>query len=108
MIFGSLNRKFSLCVFILICFLSVKLPVMSQTTWFTDGYHGGVYGHYPQWQAQFMVEQLKKDPGWAINLEIEPETWDTISVTDAENFKVFQAYFEKESPSGRVEFVNPT
>lgn len=80
----------------------------NQTAWFTDGYHGGVYGHYPQWQARFMVEKLEEHPDWAINIEIEPETWDTISVTDSENFRAFQAYFEKEGPAGRVEFVNPT
>lgn len=108
MVLENLSQKHKLSVFILFCFLLVKIPVLSQTAWFTDGYHGGIYGHYPQWQARFMVEQLEKHPGWAINLEIEPETWDTISVTDAKNFKVFQAYFEKEGPSGRIEFVNPT
>lgn len=108
MIFSFLNKRCSLSVFILVCFLLVKMPALSQTAWFTDGYHGGIYGHYPQWQARFMVEQLEKHPQWAINLEIEPETWDTISVTDTENFKAFQAYFEKEGPSGRIEFVNPT
>ncbi|MDY9919386.1 alpha-mannosidase [Proteiniphilum saccharofermentans] len=108
MVLENLSQKHRLSVFILFCFLLVKIPVLSQTAWFTDGYHGGIYGHYPQWQARFMVEQLEKHPDWAINLEIEPETWDTISVTDAENFKAFQAYFEKEGPSGRIEFVNPT
>ncbi|RNC65514.1 glycoside hydrolase family 38 C-terminal domain-containing protein [Proteiniphilum sp. X52] len=108
MVLENLSQKHRLSIFILFYFLLVKIPVLSQTAWFTDGYHGGIYGHYPQWQARFMVEQLEKHPDWAINLEIEPETWDTISVTDAENFKVFQAYFEKEGPSGRIEFVNPT
>ena len=55
-----------------------------------------------------MVDNLEKTPEWAINLEIEPETWDSISVIDAKNFKAFQDYFEKEGPSGRIEFVNPT
>lgn len=108
MALSNLNRKYRLSVFILIGFLLMEMSVLSQTAWFTDGYHGGIYGHYPQWQARFMVEQLEKHPDWAINLEIEPETWDTISVTDAENFKAFRAYFEKEGPSGRIEFVNPT
>lgn len=108
MVVTKMNRKYRLSSFILFCFLVVKTPALTQTAWFTDGYHGGIYGHYPQWQAQFMVEQLDKHPDWAINLEIEPETWDTISVTDAKNFKAFQAYFEKEGPSGRIEFVNPT
>ncbi|WP_323402112.1 glycoside hydrolase family 38 C-terminal domain-containing protein [Proteiniphilum sp.] len=108
MAFGDLNREYRLFIFSLFCFLLVKIPVLSQTAWFTDGYHGGIYGHYPIWQARFMVEQLEKHPDWAINLEIEPETWDTISVTDAKNFKAFQSYFEKEGPTGRIEFVNPT
>lgn len=92
----------------LFCVIMMKIPALSQTAWFADGYHGGIYGHYPQWQAHFMVEQLENHPDWAINLEIEPETWDTISVTDAVNFRAFQSYFEREGPSGRIEFVNPT
>jgi hypothetical protein len=23
-----------------------------------DGYHGGIYGHYPLWNTQFMVDRL--------------------------------------------------
>src|SRR5690554_2221031 len=80
----------------------------AQTAWFADAYHGGIYGHYPQRQARFMVEQLNQNPGWAINLEIEPETWDTVCVKDAENFKAFQDFFETEGKNGRIEFVNPT
>ena len=80
----------------------------AQKAWFADGYHGGVYGHYPMWQAHFMVETLTENPEWAINLEIEPETWDTINVKDAENFKAFQEYYEIKGRFGRIEFVNPT
>ncbi|MEN6454029.1 MAG: glycoside hydrolase family 38 C-terminal domain-containing protein [Prolixibacteraceae bacterium] len=80
----------------------------AQTAWFADGYHGGIYGHYPMWQARFMVDKLTGNPGWKINLEIEPETWDTVCVKDAENFKAFQDYYEKEGRFGRIEFVNPT
>jgi alpha-mannosidase len=78
-----------------------------QKAWFADGYHGGVYGHYPMWQASFMVSELTKNPGWSINLEIEPETWDTVSVKDAENFKRFQDYYAQKGRFGRIEFVNP-
>ena len=102
----KLNNRLS--TFLVLGCLILRLPSFSQMAWFTDGYHGGIYGHYPQWQARFMVEQLEKNPHWAINLEIEPETWDTISVTDTDNFRAFQAYFEKEGPTGRIEFVNPT
>ena len=108
MIFFNKARKRKLLSLTFLLSLVFVMPAISQTAWFTDGYHGGIYGHYPQWQARFMVEQLEKHPGWAINLEIEPETWDTISVTDADNFKAFQAYFEKEGPHKRIEFVNPT
>lgn len=80
----------------------------AQQTWFVDGYHGGVYGHYPQWQARFMVEKLTQIPDWNISLEIEPETWDSVSVTDAQNFKALQEYYEKEGRFGRIEFTNPT
>lgn len=34
------------------------MPVWSQTAWFSDGYHGGVYAHYPMWQARFTIENL--------------------------------------------------
>ena len=81
--------------------------LQAQQAWFADGYHGGIYGHYPMWQAKFMVDQLKTNPGWAINLEIEPETWDSISIKDAENFAAFQAYYDREGRHGRIEFVNP-
>ena len=81
--------------------------LQAQQSWFADGYHGGVYGHYPMWQAKFMLDQLKANPGWAINLEIEPETWDTVSIKDAVNFTALQAYYDREGRHGRIEFVNP-
>ena len=88
--------------------LLATAQTQAQKAWFADGYHGGVYGHYPMWQARFMVEKLNENPGWAINLEIEPETWDTVSVKDAENFSALQEYFKSTGRFGRIEFVNPT
>ncbi len=75
--------------------------------YFADGYHGGIYGHYPMWQARFMVEKLKEHPDWKINLEIEPETWDRVAEQDAENFKRLQDYYRETGRLGRIEFVNP-
>ena len=89
-------------------FMIAGFSLQAQQAWFADGYHGGIYGHYPKWQAKFMVDQLKANPGWVINLEIEPETWDTISIKDADNFAALQAYYDKEGRHGRIEFVNPT
>lgn len=103
-----MNNRNTYYHFIGILFLLLAgIGTKAQTAWFTDGYHGGVYGHYPSWQAQFMVEKLIENPEWKINLEIEPETWDTVSVKDAENFKALQEYYEKTGRFGRIEFVNP-
>lgn len=88
-------------------FLGAVKPVSAQTSWFIDGYHGGVYGHYPMWQAKFMVDHLTSNPDWKICLEIEPETWDTVSVKDADSFRAFQEYYKKTGRFGRIEFVNP-
>ncbi len=101
------NRNLSISILILVL-LIIKINMYGQTAWFADGYHGGVYGHYPDWQAKFMYENLKKNPDWNINLEIEPETWDTVSLNDEDNFRTFQDFFEKEGRFGRIEFVNPT
>ncbi len=93
--------------FLFAVFSALAVFSQAQTAWFADGYHGGVYGHYPMWQAKFMVEKLTENPGWKINLEIEPETWDTVSIKDAENFKAFQKYYSETGRFGRIEFVNP-
>lgn len=53
--------------------------VRAQQAYFVDGYHGGIYGHYPvKWKTQFIVDQLAMHPDWRICMEIEPETWDTV------------------------------
>lgn len=79
-----------------------------QTAYFADGYHGGMYGHYPMWQAKFMVDKLNEFPDWKINLEIEPETWDEVNEKDPDNFKRLQEYYETKGRFGRIEFANPS
>lgn len=81
--------------------------LQAQTAWFADGYHGGIYGHYPIWQAKFMVDKLHENPGWKINLELEPETWDSVKINDYENYRLFHEYYESTGRFGRIEFVNP-
>ena len=66
---------------ILIVFTGLQLiafGVSAQRVYFIDGYHGGIYGHYPKQYTRFITESLDKNPKWKINLEIEPETWDTV------------------------------
>jgi alpha-mannosidase len=72
--------------------------------YFIDGYHGGVYGHYPMWVTQFMVDNLARYPEWRIGLEIEPETWDTVKVKERTAYD----HFRNIAADSRVEFTNPT
>lgn len=76
--------------------------------WFIDGFHGGVYGHYPAGYTGFIVDQLKKNPGWNINLEIEPATWDSVKTNEPSAYAEFKKIMEDQSDAGRIEIVNPT
>lgn len=76
----------------------------AQQAYFVDGYHGGIYGHYPLWNTQFYVDKLAEFPEWQISLEIEPETWDVAKRDTPEAYAAFQ----KIAADPRVEFVNPT
>ena len=58
--------------------------------YFIDGYHGGIYGHIPPWQTKFMVDKLKEFPDWKINLELEPESWDTIALKYPADYEAFK------------------
>ncbi len=97
----------------MILFVSTYLVVSAagskaQTAWFIDGYHGGIYGHYPPGYTGFLVEELKKNSEWRINLEIEPETWDMARVYEPEAYAAFKKLIGDPSGADRVEFVNPT
>jgi alpha-mannosidase len=102
-------RKIKTCrkIILLIFLLAGGQWLQAQTAWFADGYHGGVYGHYPMWQVRFMLDKLKDNPGWKINLELEPETWDSVEANDHVNYQLFQKYYESTGRFGRIEFVNP-
>lgn len=79
----------------------------AQQPYFIDGYHGGVYGHYPAGYTRFINSQLQANPNWKINLEIEPETWDMVKTREPEAYTVFQQLFADQSNNGRIEYVNP-
>lgn len=99
-----------LCFFMfLVMSLLVKPNRMAaQTSWFADGYHGGIYGHYPLWVTQFMVDTLNTHKDWNINLEIEPETWDTVQAKDPQGYAAFQQLFADQSQTARIEYTNPS
>ena len=91
----------SVFVFVL---LSAEVKAQQQP-YFVDGYHGGVYGHYPlQWKTRFIVDQMEQHPEWRISLEIEPETWDSVAVHTPVDYRRMQELVK----SPRVEFTNPT
>jgi alpha-mannosidase len=75
--------------------------------YFIDGYHGGIYGHIPPWQTKFMVDKLKEFPDWKINLELEPESWDTIALKYPADYEAFKTCLVDQSANGRVEYINP-
>lgn len=81
----------------------------AQQAYFIDGYHGGIYGHYPMGQTSFIVEKLKQYPEWSVNLEIEPESWDVVKQRDPKGYAAFKQMFKDQSVgTGRIEYVNPT
>ena len=79
----------------------------AQTSYFTDGYHGGVFGHYPIWQTKFMMDKLNEHPGWKICLELEPETFDSVKVWTPKEYTEF-VDFVTEHNGKLLEFTNPT
>ncbi|WP_183305469.1 glycoside hydrolase family 38 C-terminal domain-containing protein [Dysgonomonas hofstadii] len=74
-----------------------------QQAYFVDGYHGGIYGHYPMWVTQFMVDKFNQYPEWRIGLEIEPETWDTVRLREPVAYNNFKSIVTDK----RIEFTNP-
>lgn len=92
-------------IYIILLTVFLSTNAYSQQAYFVDGYHGGIYGHYPvKWKTQFIVDQLHMHPDWRIGLEIEPETWDTVRVQTPEAYQ----HFKEVATSQQVEFTNPT
>ena len=80
-------------------------PASAQQKYFVDGFHGGVYGHYPiMTYTQFLVDLMNKYPDWYVGLEIEPETWDTVAVKTPEAYHAFQEKLR----TAQVEYTNPS
>lgn len=91
-------------IFTVLFLSSVCFSLSAQKAYFVDGYHGGIYGHYPSWVTGFMVDNLAAHPEWRIGLEIEPETWDSVQRREPEAYARFAAI----ASDSRVEFTNPT
>ena len=94
-------------VLIAIFLLLLTVDSFTQNAYFIDGFHGGIYGHYPKLYTQFIVDMVKKNPDWKINLEIEPETWDSVKVQNAEAYLAFKELLDNPASRDRIEFTNP-
>ncbi|MDB5158345.1 MAG: hypothetical protein JWR50_3052 [Mucilaginibacter sp.] len=99
-------RKLCLLFIISVCHCGIQ-KARAQEAFYIDGYHGGVWGHYPDWNTRYMVETLKKNPDWKINIELEPETWDRAMAVDPAAYAEFKAMFADQSLNGRIEYINP-
>ncbi|WP_276091547.1 glycoside hydrolase family 38 C-terminal domain-containing protein [Pedobacter sp. JY14-1] len=98
------TRRFLL----MICFCLQCFQAKSQHNYFIDGYHGGIWGHYPSNYTTFISDMLDKHPFWKINLEIEPVTWDSVRLHDKTGYERLSGYIKDQSVAGRIEFVNPS
>ena len=93
-----------LAIFVVGCF---AMLARAQTAYFVDGYHGGIYGHYPTNFTRFIVDSLRAHPGWKINLEIEPATWDFVRTNEPGPYQELKRFAADQSAGGRIEFINP-
>jgi len=104
------NKKFKLLHRLILTIAMVTVlfnTAVCQKAYFIDGYHGGIWGLYPDWTTRFMADMLKNNPDWKINIEIEPETWDAAKVRDPAAYNDFKALFADQSLNGRIEYVSP-
>ena len=93
-------------VTLIVTFLAAADSGYCQQAYFADGYHGGVYGHYPLWQTQFIVDKLNENPHWKVNLEIEPESWDVVSEREPDSLANLRELYSSKS-NDNIEFANP-
>lgn len=80
----------------------------SQEAYFVDGFHGGIWGHYPEGYTSYMLSLLDEHPEWKLNLEIEPETWDRARRIDTASYSRMARYLNTPSSENPVEYVNPS
>lgn len=82
----------------------ITAEMKQSQSYFVDGYHGGVYGHYPRQFTQVILKYLEAVPEWKVGLELEPSTWDMVAMYDPEGYVRFR---EMVLDGSRVEYTNP-
>jgi alpha-mannosidase len=101
---SKLSKCSGLILLIIMLFSSEIFP---QKAYFIDGYHGGIYGHYPKNYTRFLIDMVNKNPDWKICLEIEPETWDSVKVQNYDDYIAFKDLALNPLTRDRIEFTNP-
>ncbi|WP_116789233.1 glycoside hydrolase family 38 C-terminal domain-containing protein [Flavobacterium psychrotrophum] len=81
--------------------------VAQQKAYFVDGFHGGIWGHYPEGYTKYIIGQINEHPGWRVNLEIEPQTWEREKKLDPAAYAELQRLLAVKGSSAKVEYVNP-
>lgn len=87
--------------------LSPSTGLYAQQSYFIDGFHGGIWGHFPYQYTSFIAGQMDKNPQWKLNFEIEPVTWDSIQNIDPKGYNQLKQWLNTSSPQARIEYVNP-
>jgi alpha-mannosidase len=100
------KRLFKL-LFLYLFFSGIYFNSIAQTNYFVDGYHGGIYGHYPLYVTKLIVDTLNRYKDWKVNLEIEPESWDTIELKDPVGYAAIKKLINDSSYQTSIEYVNP-
>ncbi|WP_218148521.1 glycoside hydrolase family 38 C-terminal domain-containing protein [Parafilimonas terrae] len=101
-------RRITVFSLFLLIALTTYQPLTAQTNYFVDGYHGGIYGHYPLWVTKFIADSLNMHKDWKVNLEIEPESWDTIQLKDPAGYAAIKKLIDDSSDNVAIEYVNPS
>ena len=108
-----IGKKGLLAVLFLIIYTGTSYSQSETTTdtatqaYFIDGYHGGIWGHFPYKYASFIADQMRRHPKWKVNLEIEPVTWDSIESIDPNGYLFIKKQLMDTTGSARMEYINP-
>lgn len=97
----------AISLLVLLSFLTGATAHAQGQSYFIDGYHGGIWGHFPYKYASFIKGEMQKYPEWKVNLEIEPVTWDSIQAVDPDGYGFIRCQLMDSSYTARMEYVNP-
>ena len=78
------------------------------TTYYVDGYHGGIRGHMPLGSWRDILNAMRQFPSWKVSLDIEPETFGYLRQIDPEAFHEIGRYLDDTGPGARMEISGAT